>query len=135
MLKIKMICSQCGEKVDLRWIEEGLLEVDPCDCNQQLRENTDITMYYGDLLEHLGSKKVLVSYFKKDGDYRTLVGFLGVPVEGKVFGRHPDLVYFVEKEYDDDEAEVKCLIKKNIASITDIDAQQRYKVMGGLIND
>ena len=128
MLKIKMICSQCGEKVDLRWIEEGVLEVDPCDCNQQLKENSDITMYYDDLLEHLESKKVLVSYFKKDGDYRTLVGFLGVPV-GK-----PGLVYFVEKEFLESDPEVKCLIKKNIASITDIDTQQRYKVMGGLFS-
>jgi hypothetical protein len=134
MLKIKAVCAECREKLRIELSygngpELITLEVEPHACMKEDQdwERAEITMFYNDLSEHLRNTKVLMSYFKKNGDFRSLVGFLGVPHESK-----PELVYFVEKELDDDEAQVKLLLKKNIASVTDMQTQQRYKVIGGL---
>jgi hypothetical protein len=88
-----------------------------------------VVLDYDDLIAVI-QDKVRVTYHKKNGELRELTGFLGLP-----HALRPDLVYFVEREYDSDEPEVKCLIQKNIESVYQLETGLRVRISGGYYND
>jgi hypothetical protein len=129
-MQLSFLCIECNEPVaaQIDWRNAGedfVIKIEPCECQSKAPKGP-VKMYYGDLLEHLDSTRVEVSYFKKNGDYRPMTGFLGVPHES-----NSSLVYFIEKDADEP-ARVKCLFKKNIASILDLSEDKEYQLMGGL---
>ncbi len=133
-MHIKLSCRTCGEKLDaiggLTGKDTIEFLIDACEC--QLPQDTPaepVILEYDDLLA-IVQDRVSIVYHKKNGSYRTMIGYLGLHHD-----INPGLVYFVERERDSEEAQVKCLLLDGIESVHQIATGLEIRIKGGYFND
>lgn len=136
-MKLKLICSECGLGLDIKSLHGLTFAITPCPCAKAVEEdlypelgnNTPIRLPYLTLARILVRKVVNVTYRKKNGDIRELIGYLGTNDL-----RHVDslLHYFHELDDDGVDSEIggglvktncKCLLVDRMINITHYDSE------------